>query len=295
LKTVEAASAVGMATVEGAKLGSQVLVFEPSGIVASDFHFDIGTAGSTSLLLQTVIPALSFARAASTVTVLGGTHVPWSPSFHFLELHWLPYMRQIGFHAQLELQLAGFYPFGGGRVCARVQPATNLSPLSLLNRGALKRIEGISAVANLDMTIAARQKARALHRLSAISTQTEIELFRLRSPVRGTFLLLRAVFENSQCCFSALGALGKRAERVADEAVDQLLEFLDTDGAIEHYLADQLALPLALAPGTSEVRTSKVTQHLCTNARIIKMFLPVVIDIQGKVGKPGLLRIMKGS
>ncbi|MGA7793575.1 MAG: RNA 3'-terminal phosphate cyclase [Candidatus Acidiferrales bacterium] len=291
LKAVEAAREVGKATVEGARLGSQSLVFEPTGLCSGEFHFDIGTAGSTSLVLQTILPPLSFATASSVVTLIGGTHVPWSPCFHYLEMHWLHYMRRIGFDIRLELGAAGFYPRGGGRVLATVGSASRLSPLCLTNRGPLKRIRGISAVANLDLGIAERQKARALNELNGMAGPIEIEILRLSSPSKGTLLLLLAEFENSQCCFCGLGALRKPAERVADEAVNELLGFMATDGAIDHYLSDQLILPLALAPGVSEISTSKVTQHLTTNAEIVKMFLPVSIEVDGQIGQPGTIRI----
>jgi len=291
LKAVESAREVGKAKVEGAQLRSQSLVFEPTGLYSGEFHFDIGTAGSTSLVLQTILPPLSFAAASSTVTLIGGTHVPWSPCFHFLDLHWLHYMRKIGFNIRLKLDAAGFYPRGGGRVLATVWPVSRLSPLCLTNRGPLKRIRGISAVANLDPNVAERQKVQALKGLSDVARPVEIQILRLSSPSKGSLLLLLAEFKNSQCCFYALGALGKPAESVADEAVHEFLGFVATDGAIDHYLSDQLILPLALAPGVSEIRTSKVTQHLTTNAEIVKMFLPVSIEVDGKIGQPGSIRI----
>jgi RNA 3'-phosphate cyclase len=291
LKAVEAAAAVGTARVEGAQLGSQSLTFEPSGVKSGKYHFDIGTAGSTTLVLQTVLLPLSFAGGDSAVTVTGGTHVPWSPCFHYLERQWLHYLRKIGFHIELRLDQAGFYPRGGGCVRAAIHPIPSVHPISLLDRGALKRIRGISAVANLDINVAERQKAQAITRLGELSHFAEIEIVQLRSPSKGTFLLLIGEFENSQCCFCGLGALRKRAETVADEAVGEFLEFLATDGAMDHYLADQLILPLACARGVSEIRTSKVTQHLTTNASIVKMFLPVHIEIEGQIGQAGSMRI----
>ena len=291
LKAVEAASKAGMAKVESARLGSQSLTFEPVGICPGYFEVDIGTAGATSLVLQTILPALSFAASASMVTVTGGTHVPWSPCFHFLALHWLPYMRRIGFNFRLELESAGFYPRGGGQVRAIVQPASALSPLRLTSRGPLRRIRGISAVANLNVSVAERQRDQALRRLTKVSEAIEIEILRLSSPSKGALFLLLAEFENSQCCFQGLGARGKPAEHVSDEAVDEFLDFLATDGAVDQFLCDQLILPLALAPGVSEVRTSKLTSHITSNAEIIKMFLPVSIKIDGEIGEPGSIRI----
>ncbi|HYK88181.1 MAG TPA: RNA 3'-terminal phosphate cyclase [Acidobacteriota bacterium] len=291
LKAVEAARDIGRANVEGDRLGSQSLMFEPTGLSCGNFQFDIGTAGSTSLVFQTILPPLSFAEANSCVTLIGGTHVPWSPCFHFLEMHWLRYMRMIGFDIRLELVTAGFYPRGGGRVSAAVRPNSHLSPLCLINRGAVRSIRGISAVANLDLSIAERQKRRAARRLHDVSKAIEIEILRFTSPSKGSLLLLLAEFENSQCCFYGLGALGKPAETVADEAVDELFGFLATDGAIDHYLSDQLVLPLALTSGKSEISTSKVTLHLTTNAEIVRMFLPASIEIEGAIGQPGLIRI----
>ena len=294
LKAVEAATAVGMARVEGDRFGSQELVFEPTGIHSGQFHFDIGTAGSTSLVLQTIVYPLCFGHADADLTLVGGTHVPWSPCFHYLQLHWLRYMEKIGFAIDLKLESAGFYPRGGGRIHATVHPVPKLSALQLLDRGALKRIRGISAVANLSTEVAERQKRQALRKLGELSKLAEIEVLSIPALSPGTFLLLLAEFENSQCCFYGLGARGKRAERVADEAVNELRDFMSTDGCVDHYLADQLVLPLALASGESDVKASKITQHLTTNAEVVKIFLPVLIEIDGKIGQAGSVRISGG-
>jgi RNA 3'-terminal phosphate cyclase (ATP) len=291
LKAVEAAAAVGNARIEGAYLQSSSLVFEPQEIHSGTFHFDVGTAGSTPLVLQTIFLPLSFARAGSSVTLVGGTHVPWSPCFHYLDLHWLTYMRQIGFAAELRLELAGFYPHGGGRMHAEIQPAKILAPLILTERGPLKAIHGISAVANLDRSVAERQKLQAIKRLKHLCKDVQIEIIQMPSLFRSTMLLLIATFERSKCCFFGLGELGKRAERVADEAVDQLRQFLATEGVIDHHLADQLILPLALAPGISELKTDELTPHLFTNASVIRMFLPVGIQVRGELEHSGTVRI----
>lgn len=291
LKAVEAAGAVGMARIDGAMLGSASLLFEPHGIRAGDFQFDIGTAGSTSLVLQTVFVPLSFSPSSSTVVLTGGTHVPRSPCFHYLDLHWAKFMRRAGYDGRLELERAGFYPRGGGRVCAAISPAGKLSPLWLTERGELKRIWGISAVANLGRQVAERQRRRALERLAGRCRELEIEVRELAARSPGTMLLLAAEFEQSQSCCVALGERGKPAERVAEEAADELLSFLDGDAAIDPYLADQLILPLAVAKGKSALRTAKVTGHLLTSAAVVKAFLPAQIEIQGQPDGPGLIRI----
>lgn len=291
LQAVQAAAAVGRAAVEGAELGSQFLRFAPQGVAGGDYRFDIGTAGSAPLVLQTVLLPLGLADAPSRVTVTGGTHVPWSPCFHYLDLHWLRFMRRIGFQARLTMEAAGFYPPGGGCIHAAVQPVKGLNALRLTRRGALRRVHGISALANLDPSIAARQRARAMQRLQRLCCEIEIALVEMPAHSRGTVLVLVAEFEHSQCCYFALGERGKPAERVADEVVDNLDAFLAGDGAVDEHLADQLLLPLALAAGHSELRTARVTQHLLTNAEVVRAFVPREIRIEGAPGAPGVLTI----
>jgi len=200
-------------------------------------------------------------------------------------------MKRLGFDARLTLEAAGFYPPGGGCIHAAVRPVNELRALRLTRRGALRRIRGISAVANLDPSIAQRQRAQAVQRLQRLSCEIDLELVVMPAHSRGTVLLLIAEFEHSQCCYFALGERGKPAERVADEAVDELDAFLTGDGAVDEHLADQLLLPLALAAGHSELRTASVTQHLLTNAEVVRAFLPREIRIEGNPGEPGVLSI----
>jgi RNA 3'-terminal phosphate cyclase (ATP) len=168
---------------------------------------------------------------------------------------------------------------------------TNLSPLNLTKRGALKRIRGLSAVANLNVEVAERQRREALRKLGELASVAAFDVLSMSALSPGSFVLLIAEFEGSQCCCCALGARGKPAERVADEAVDQLRDFLSTDGSVDYYLADQLVVPLALAAGESEVRSSRITQHLVTNAEVVKRFLPLSIEVDAPVGEPGSFRI----
>lgn len=291
LRAVAAAAAVGGARVEGAQAGSESLVFAPTALRPGHYRFEIGTAGSTSLVLQTVLLPLAFAGAPSAVEITGGTHVAWSPCHHYLELQWLPYLREMGLGADLSLSRAGFYPRGGGQVTARLRPAARLKGLALVERGRLERVFCLSAVANLELDVAKRQSRQAQARLAGLTPAIEFRNVALPSPGKGTLFLVLAEFGQSRCCYYALGERGKPAERVADEAVDAFLAFLDADGAIDEYLADQLLLPLAIAQGTSELRTTRVTPHLLTNAEVIRRFLPARIDIIGGPGEAGLVRI----
>jgi RNA 3'-terminal phosphate cyclase (ATP) len=295
LFAVQAAAAVGDARVEGVHLGSTQLSFEPRTIRSGEFRFDLHTAGSTSLILQTILLPLSYTSATSSVVLIGGTHVPWSPCFHYLALHWLRYLREMGFSMELELERAGFYPRGGGSVRATIHPVERTLPLRAVERGPLNRISGISAVATLSVQVAERQRKRASERLKRLCKDIAIEIIRLPSFGRGTMLLLLAEFAHHQCCFYALGARGKPAEQVAEEAVDELEAFLATDGCVDAYLADQLVLPLAIAEGVSEIRTSKLSPHLVTNIEVARLFLPVQIAVSGGMDQPGTIRISGAS
>ena len=287
LQAVQAAAAVGNAATQGVELGSKTLTFRPSKVRPGNYKFEIGTAGSTSLVLQTIFLPLALANSPSTITITGGTHVKWSPSYHYLDLHWSHFMRQIGFDLNLSLRSAGYYPEGGGEIKGVIHPCTQIKPLNLTERGALKQIRGISAISNLPHHIAVRQREQVLHRMGHRYFLNDIRVVDLASRFKGTMLLLLAEFEHSQACYFSLGELGKPAERVADEAVDRLEEFLSTQGAIDQYLADQILLPLALAGGLSEFSTSKITLHLVTNVEILQSFLPVEIEIEGDIGNPG--------
>lgn len=289
---VRAAARICRAQIEGERIGSQTLHFAPGDIVPGDYHFDIGTAGATALVLQTVLLPLALAPAPSQLRITGGTHVQLSPCFHYLDWHWRVFLARLGVRFDLEMVMAGFYPEGGGAVHAALPGNAQLDGLQLNARGALRRVRGVSAVANLVDDIAARQRSQALRRLRELACDSEITQAALPAHSRGTVLVLLAEFEHSQACFFALGARGKPAERVADEAVDELLRFLATDGAVDRWLADQLLLPLAFAGRPSALRTSEVTTHLLTNADVIRKFLPAQIVIDAPLGMPATIRIV---
>lgn len=291
LAAVRAAGSISEAGIEGDCIGSAELRFSPGEIRPGQFHFDIGTAGSTSLLLQTILLPLSRARRPSHITALGGTHNRWSPCFHYLELQWKPFLEKLGLDLELHLERAGFYPRGGGCVKARVRPSGELQPLWLEKRGRLQEISAISAVAGLPRRIAERQREEALRRLQPWAALTRIRVEELESRSPGTFLLLLARFQEGQACYFSLGEKGKPAETVAAEAAEALKFLLNSQAGIDEFLADQLILPLALAAGRSHYTTPRVTQHLLTQADIVRCFLPVEIQIEGALSHPGRVTI----
>jgi RNA 3'-terminal phosphate cyclase (ATP) len=291
LKAIEAAAQISTAHVDGAALGSQTLCFEPRELRSGKYEFDIGTAGSVSLLLQTLCLPLSFADAPSGLTLTGGTHVPWSPCYHYLQWQWLPYLAEAGYHVACSLERAGFYPRGGGVLHATITPSRPRMPLRLTRRGPLLRIRGLSAVGRLDRTIAERQRRQAIDRLRDLQVPLEIEVKEVQSASPGTFIVLLAEFEGGRCCACALGARHKPAERVADEAVEELRADIASGGAIDAWLADQLLLPLAFVPEQSELSVCRISQHLLTNAELLGYFLPVAVEIEGEMGEPGIVRL----
>jgi RNA 3'-terminal phosphate cyclase (ATP) len=296
LAAVQAAARVAGAEVRGDRIGSEEIEFAPGLVRPGDYFFDIGTAGATSLVLQTLLLPLALAPNTSNVTIRGGTHVPWSPCFHYLDWQWRPLLAHIDVPFDLTMTMAGFYPQGGGELRAQIPGGARPRPLKLTECGPPLSIRGISAVANLPRDIAERQRSRAMRRLHTLLSDSEpdVTVEELPAASRGTFLLLLAECEPGQACCAALGARGKRAERVADEAVDALAAFLRSDGAVDPWLADQLLLPLAMADGPSELRTSEVTEHLLTNTEVIRLFLPVEIGVDGPLGGPANVQVRPG-
>lgn len=291
LAAVQAAASISGAHVSGDRVGSAAIEFAPGPMRPGGYLFEIGTAGATSLVLQTILLPLALAPRGSTVTIRGGTHVPRSPCFHYLEWQWRPFLARLGVPFELALTMAGFYPQGRGELQASIPGGARAGPLQLIERGKVHAVRGLSAVANLPRGIAERQRGQALRRLRALLPHLEPELIVQELPAasRGTVLLLLAECEFGQACCFALGARGKRAERVADEAVGAMASLLRTDGAVDPWLADQLLVPLAMANAPSAVRTSEVTLHLLTNAEVIRLFLPVEIDVMGRVDSPATL------
>ncbi len=291
LTSVSAAAAVSSAAVQGADISSTSLQFRPKALQPGKFYFDVGaikgSAGSAPLILQTIVLPLSFAEQESTIEVVGGTHVPWSPSFHYLNAVFAPLLKNLGLSATFAISSWGWYPGGGGRVSARIKPAQGNKPLHLNDRGKLIRVKGISAVSNLPEHIAARQRERALLILGRNGIDASIDICSAPSAGKGSFLFLCAEFEHIAAGFSALGAIGKRAEQVADEACEALMSFVQSEGALDPHLADQILPYLAFSSDASEFTTSCISRHLLTNIWVVKQFLNLNVRIEGNEGEPG--------
>jgi len=247
LTAVNALTTITGARVEGAKVDSNDLVFEPGEIRGGNYSFHIGTAGSTGLAIQTMIPVLLFGKIPSEIQITGGTHVPWSPSFHYLKAVFLPALKQMGGEVSLEIDQWGWYPKGGGMVRAFIRNRQGLKAVNLSNRGKLLDLHLLSAVSNLPLHIAERQRDQALKRIEYLGLRPTVSIENVPSPGQGTVLFLTAQFEGSVGGFTSLGRKGKRAEQVADDACNEFIKFLDSKGVVDIHLADQLVLYMALA------------------------------------------------
>ena len=292
LMSARAVSQVCGGTLEGAEVGSQTLVFHPGGIRGGDFTLDIGSAGSTGMVFQTILPVLIFADKPSTVIIKGGTHTSWSPPIHYIRDVFLPEVGRMGVTAHITLERWGFYPRGGGMIKARIEPLKGtIRPVDLRERGRPLSVEILSTVANLPRSIGERQLRRAMERLGAAGIRAEGRVEEVVAASRGTFLFILASFEKVRAGFSSLGERGKPAERVADEAVDDLLSYLASGAALDPHLSDQISLYAALGDGVSTFTTSRITGHLLTNLWVIERFLPLSLSVSGREGERGEVKV----
>jgi RNA 3'-phosphate cyclase len=221
----------------------------------------------------------------------GGTHVPLSPSVQYLSDVFLPALRLLGVHAEIDLVRWGFYPIGKGEVTARIEPSTDLRGLTWDRPGPIARISGTSAVANLPSHIADRQRAAASEALTAAGLETDIRLIDAPAVGRGTFCFLTAESHHCAGGFGSLGAIGKRAEVVGREAAEECLAFVKSGAAADRHLADQILPYLALAHGPSTLTTEAVTSHLLTNLWVIQHFVDRDVRVEGVAGASGRIAV----
>jgi RNA 3'-terminal phosphate cyclase (ATP) len=275
LTAVRAAAAICAAQLEGDDLGSQALTFVPgSSPRPGEYTFDVaeaaqgGSAGSVGLVLQTVLLPLATGAEESRLTLRGGTHVPWAPPVSYLIHVFLPTLRQMGIHVQIELARWGFYPAGGGEIS--VQIAGREGPwhvVQLIQRGDLQRVWGTAAAMNLPAHIPQRMATRARNVLAEAGIQAQVEPQRLRGSGPGAGVFLFAEYDRVTAGFTAYGQKGLPAERVAD----------------------QLVLSMALAAGESRVATSRISQHLLTNIWVARQFLSRDLSVEEALGESGMI------
>jgi RNA 3'-terminal phosphate cyclase (ATP) len=284
LTAVQALARVCQAEVTGANLGSQALTFTPRVLKAGHYLFDVaqktGSAGSVSLIAQALLPPLLMAGAPTTITLKGGTHVPWSPPIHYLSQVFLPALAELGATVELTLERWGWYPKGGGEVHMHVTPVRALSGVEWRAPAAPVAFRALSAASQLPEHVARRQAARLTARLKE---SVPVEIIPASGQDPGSFVFLWG----PRAGFSALGARGKPAEQVADEVGEAYLAFRESRAALDRHLADQILLYLALARGPSSFTTETVTSHLLTNVWVIEQFFGPKFEVRGTLGEPG--------
>lgn len=291
LVCLQASQTLSDAIVTGAHLGSSAFSFAPKAIKSGDYHFDIGSAGSTSLVLQTLLPALLFAntdsRSKSTVTITGGTHNPMAPTTDFLQYAFVPALAKLGMQVEIECLQAGFAPLGGGVIKATITPflrRANTELLKLTKRGELTHIELVASVLNLDYDICIRELASAKNALitSAIDeTLISTKANKLHGIGEGNtcYAIVTHQVNNQphQAVFTLLGEKRSSAENVGKRLAGLVKRYLfKTDALVDEHLTDQLLLSLALSGG-GEFTAHIISQHSETQAWLIAQFLPVNI------------------
>lgn len=270
LTSVQAASCIGHADVEGDSIGSKELLFKPWKVEAGHYDFRVGSAGSVTLVFQTVLPALMLASKESTLNFEGGTHNPFAPPWDFLAKTFIPQINKMGPVIQTTLINPGFYPAGGGQFTASIKPS-GLSGFNLCERGAIVNQRARAIISKLPVNIANRELDAVGRSLNLSSDMLQIEY------VKDTFgpgnaVIIELESQNLTSVFTSFGERGISAETVAFRVASEVQRYMSTDAPVDPHLADQLMIPFALA-GEGCYRTMPLTEHSTTNLLMIKKFL----------------------
>jgi RNA 3'-terminal phosphate cyclase (ATP) len=282
LAAVLAAAEVSGGEVEGAEPGSSGLTFRPGPVRPGDYRFSVGTAGSATLVFQTVLPALMLASGPSSVEVEGGTHNMAAPPYDFLSRTFVPLVNRMGPNVRLRFGRYGFYPAGGGRFSAEIEPASALTPLHLGERGEITSRRVIAVVANLQRHIAEREVSTASSLLGWDDEPHLIEATR-QSAGPGNVAMIEIGSSEVTALFTAFGRIGVSAEMVARSAAAEAREYMASKAVACEHLADQLLLPMALA-GTGSFTAVRVSEHARTNMEVIGRFLPIRFETHEQEG-----------
>jgi RNA 3'-terminal phosphate cyclase (ATP) len=268
LTAVLAAGEIGQAEVGGAELKSSTLCFKPGSIRPGSYDFSIGTAGSCILVFQAIMPALLMANGPSKITLEGGTHNPFAPSFDYLQETFFPLLQKMGPKVVAELDRPGFYPAGGGKITLSVNPSNQLSPL-FLGRYSKINFKAQAICAEIPDHVGQRELKIIQDKLNI--SEDETELIRHKEYGIGNVVSVFAESDQLTEIFTGFGQKNLRAERVASMIVAQVRNYLEAGVAVGPYLADQLLIPLILA-GKGRYLTCMPTEHTLTNIKVIKQF-----------------------
>ena len=275
LVCVEASQQISQAYVKGAELHSQRLYFAPQHVQSGKYQFQIGSAGSTTLVLQTLLPALLLQNEASELTISGGTHNPLAPTADFIEHCFLPAIEKLRIEVEFKLNKAGFFPIGAGEIQIKIQPWQHRNKLNLLDRGTLQSTEAFAAVLNLSEEAQITQRELAtLNKRLKLDTQQQ---FHLNGISQGNTAYVKVEHQQHIQLFTALGEMRKSAEQIANHLAEQVKQYMESNAAVDEYLADQLLLPLALGQG-GEFTAQCISEHTRTQATMIEKFIDCEIE-----------------
>lgn len=279
---MQAAAEVSGAEVIGDQIGSTELSFIPGKVRAGKYSFSVGSAGSTSLVFQTILPALALADGPSTVELHGGTHNPLAPPFDFLVRTLFPLIKRMGPRIEGTLHRPGYYPAGGGHAVYNVQPVATLLPITLMERGEIRGREISASVAVLPREIGSREVTTIAEALSWDPSCARVQQIE-NSIGPGNVIIVVVESANVTEVFSGFGEKGVAAEEIALGVAREVQSYLDADVPVGQHLADQLLLWLALAGGGS-FRTLKPTDHTRTHCDVIRKFLDIRITLHEDAG-----------
>lgn len=302
LTAIHAAATISNARVEGAYIGSTELRFEPSEVVGGEFLFDVedisgqGSAGAVMLVAQTILLPLALKGQSAKITLLGGTHVGWSPGTDYIEFVYLPALRHFGVEARMETLEAGFYPRGGGRVVLHVQPAQlPLKPIAWRERGRIKRVRLVFTMSNLPENILRRGDQAAETLIGLMGLQPEFVHRVLPSRGFGLSATLAVEAEHGYAGFIRLGRRGVAIEQVVEEAWNEFTAWAKTRTAVDYFLADQLVLPALFADGSSAWSTHRATSHLRTLLWLVPQLVKTGVELTQLAEGGYLVRILPGE
>lgn len=277
LACVNALAKICNAKVKGASIGSKAVEFIPDKIQGGIYHFAVGSAGSTTLVLQTVLPALLQAEQPSKLILEGGTHNPMAPSFDFINYAFLPILKKMGADCSANLQRYGFYPVGAGRFEIEIHPCSKLLPLKLEERGKLQKIEPICIGSGIPAHVLNRERKQLQYKL--MQPELAVETLMVDALGAGNLVSIRLFYERINEVIDSLGAIGIRAEKVASNAIMAMRKYQASKAPVGEHLADQLLLPMAIGSGGSFV-TSDLSEHTHTNINVIESLSSVRIEKQ---------------
>ncbi len=298
LTAVKAVASLAKGRVEGLKVGSTQISFEPGELSGGKMEFDAGTAGSTTLILQSLMPVMAFAGSPVDVVLRGGTNNPMAPPYEYLENVLLPVLRGMGFDATLKLHRRGFYPRGQGVISAHSKPVDVLKPVRLVGEARVVKITGLSYSCRLPEHITqrmARSAEQFLKKNGYDDVSIAVEALAPEnprcSPDPGTGIILFAHTDlGTLLAVDKLGERGVPAERVGEEAARSLIEELQAKAPVDSHLGDQLVIWAALAEGESEYEVSRITSHTLTSVEVCRQLTGAVFEVDGKLGERGRVR-----